>query len=376
MFETGATRAKRGQELAEWFVQRKGLWLSLFFGALGAWLAPEIGLPGGAFAGTMLATGLANLALGTLQDAPRGMQLLARVLLGLSIGVSVTDETIQAIARSLAPVSVTIVAVTLLGLVAAYAIHRTTRMRLPTALCAAAPGALPAMVALSEDLGGEAPVVATMHLIRLISVLLVVPTLATLAFAAPATVTPARVLAYGSGATTPFTPPVTIAILVALGVLAGLLGRRLKIPAGDLLLPMALGAVINPTWLHIATFPPELRLYSSWIIGLGVGASINLAVLRRFKPYALAGAMMTAFLILSGLALGWLLSAITEIDLLTAILGCSPGGATALIILSDELGADAQLVAAMHVTRMIILMVLLPVLIRGAARRLVVEPAI
>jgi hypothetical protein len=362
--------------LTGWFTERKGLWLSLFVGALGAWLAPEIGLPGGAFAGAMLATGLANLGLGTLQDAPRGMQLLARVFLGLSIGASVTSETVQAIARSLVPVSVMIVAVALMGLLAAWAISRYTGMRLPTALCAAAPGALPAMVALSEDLGGEAPVVATMHLIRLISVLLIVPTLAALAFTpVPATTLSAPVVATAATAS-PFSPIVAIAILSLLGVLVGLLGRRFKLPAGDLLGPMLLAAVINPAWLHIAAYPPELRLYASWIIGLGVGASISVAVLRRFKPYALAGVLMTAFLIISSLALGWLLSAITEIDLLTAILGCSPGGATALIILSGELGADAQLVAAMHVTRMVILLALLPVLIRGAARRLVVEPAI
>lgn len=357
-----------------WLIERKGLWLSLFFSALGVWLAPLLGVPGGAFTGAMLATGAANLVFGNLQDAPRCMQLLARVILGLSIGVSVTEETIQAIARSFLPVVIMIVAVTLLGLIAAWAISRYTSMSMPTALCGAAPGALPAMVALSEDLGGEAPVVATMHLIRLVSILLIVPTLATVAFPAPAAEAAAPILS-GPAMAMPFAPVVTIFILVALGAIAGLLGRKVKMPAGDLLAPMLLAAVVNPAWLHIQAFPPELRLYSNWIIGLGVGASITVAVLRRFKPFALAGTLMTAFLIINGLALGWLLSVLTEIDLLTAILGCSPGGATALIILSAELGADAQLVAAMHVTRMIILMVLLPVLIKGAARRLAVQTA-
>jgi membrane AbrB-like protein len=358
-----------------WFVARRGLWLSLFFGALGAWLGPLVGIPGGSFTGAMLATGLVNLRLGMLEDAPQWMLLLARVLLGLSIGVSVTDETIQTIARSLGPVSLMIVAVTLLGLVAGWAINRYTGMRLPTALCAAAPGALPAMVTLSEDLGGEAPVVATMHLIRLVSILLIVPTLATVAFPAgpPAGVASIAVSASAVESSTP--GAVSILILAALGVLAGVLGRRLKLPAGEMLAPMLLAAVVNPAWLHIGVYPAELRLFSNWIIGLGVGASISMVTLRRFRPYALAGTLMTAFLILSGLALGWLLTVLTDIDLLTAILGCSPGGATALITLSGELGADAQLVAAMHVTRMIILMVMLPVLIKGAARRLALQAA-
>jgi len=353
-----------------WLVRHKGLWLSLAFGALGAWLGPVINLPGGSFTGTMLATGLANLKLGTLEDAPVPMQLLARVLLGLSIGASVTDETVRTIAHSLAPVSLMIVAVAAAGVIAGRAMSRHTGMALPTALCAAAPGALGAMVTLSEDLGGEAPLVATMHLIRLVSTLVIVPMLATLALP----VASPLVGVAGSATVESALPPLlSIVLLVVAGIGAGLLGRRLKLPAGDMLVPMAVAAFVNPTWLHIQVFPSALRLYANWIIGLGVGASINRATLVRFRPYARAGTLMTAFLIISGLLMGALLSALTEIDLLTAVLGCAPGGATALISLSGELGADAQLVAAMHVTRMVILMVLLPVLIRAANARVPVH---
>jgi len=157
-----------------------------------------------------------------------------------------------------------------------------------------------------------------------------------------------------------------------LGMAGATIGTRLKMPAAEILAPMVLAAVVNPIWLHVATYPEALRQYANWIIRLGVGASIDLSTLRRFRPFAVAGALMTAFLIVRGFALGWLLSAITDIDLLTALLGCAPGGATAMIALSGELGADAQLVAAMHVTRLLILMILLPFLIRGAARRLTI----
>jgi membrane AbrB-like protein len=351
------------------FIRRKGLWLSLFFGALGAWLGPIVGIPGGAFTGAMIVSGLANLRLGTLQNAPAWMQLLARVLLGLSIGVSVTAETIAAVGRSLAPVSLMVVAVALVGVLAAWAINRRTGMKLPTALCAAAPGALPAMVALADDLGGEAPVVATMHLIRLVSILLIIPALVSTVLApnvaGAVVVAPVAVVEAA-----PALPPLLgVAILVAAGMAASVLAIRARIPAGDLLGPMVVAAVLNPAWLHVV-YPEGLRLVSNWILGLGVGASINTVTLRRFRPYALAGTLMTTFLIVSGLALGWLLTVMTDIDLLTAVIGCAPGGATGLIALAGELGADSQVVAAMHVSRMIILLAILPFIIRAAARRL------
>jgi uncharacterized protein len=351
-----------------------GIWLALAVGLVGVWAGRTFPIPGGAFTGVMLLVGGVNLWLGSLRDAPKWAQTAARSILGLSIGASVTNETVQAIARALVPVVVMIVAVTLVGIAAAWAISRYTRMRLPTALCGAAPGALPAMVTLSEDLGGESPVVATMHLIRLISILLIVPTLVTISFTPQEGVS--AVQAVSAATNSPLPPALGMALLLVPGLAAGFLARRLNMPAGDLLAPMFVAALINPTWLQIAAFPEGLRLFSHLIIGLGVGVSINAQVLRDFRPFAVAGLLMTAFLIVSGFGLGWLLSAITDVDLLTAVLGCAPGGATPLIILSGELGADAQLVAAMHVSRMLILMVLLPVLIRGAARRLSLQTAV
>lgn len=357
------------------FAKRRGLWLALGVGLVGTWAGRAFSLPGGSFTGAMVLTGIVSFWLGSLQDAPPWLQTLARALLGLSIGASVTNETVQAVARALAPVGLMVVAVTCLGILAAWTISRHTNMRLPTALCGASPGALPAMVTLSEDLGGESPVVATMHLIRLISILLIVPTLVTISIGSGQ---PPAAIAEQLAVTSPsfaIEPLARLAVLITLGLVVGFVARRINMPAGDLLAPMLVAAAINPTYLGVTDFPEGLRLFSHWIIGTGVGVSVDRATLRNFRPFALAGALMTAFLISSGFALGWILSLITEIDLLTAVIGCAPGGATALIILASELGADAQLVAAMHVTRMIILMVLLPVLIRGAARRLALRTA-
>lgn len=354
-------------------LKSKGLWLGLGVSLVGVWLGWRFNIPGGPFTGAMILTGLVNLWLGTLEDAPKALQTAARAVLGVSIGASVTRETIQAVARSLGPVVVMVVIVTLVGILAAWAISRYTKMGLPTALCGAAPGALPAMVALSEDLGGEAPLVATMHLVRLVSILLIVPTIVTASFTPQVPSLEEQAIAVAQAH--PLPEPVAWGLLVVLGVAAAWGARRLGIPSGDLLAPMAVAALLNPTWLKVTGFPEGLRLFSHWIIGLGVGASITMQVLKNFRPFALAGVLMTVFLIASGFTLGWLLSVIAEVDLLTAVLGCAPGGATPLIILAGELGADSQLVAAMHVSRMLILTVLLPVLIRGAANRLALREA-
>ncbi|NLD74006.1 MAG: AbrB family transcriptional regulator, partial [Chloroflexi bacterium] len=233
-------------------------------------------------------------------------------------------------------------------------------------LCGASPGALAAMVALADDLGGDPPVVASMHLVRLISVLLFMPAFVTAAFSSGAAAPAAAVAA----AAPPDLLTLRLVALVAMGLAVGFVAIRLKMPAAEILSGLIVAAVLNPAILHVPELPGSWRIFAQWIVGAGVGTMVTRESLRNFRPYALAGGAMTLGVIAAGLGLGWILAQVTSIDLVTAIMGCSPGGADTLIILAGELGADQQLVAAMHVSRLVILMLLLPIISRVATTRL------
>jgi len=223
------------------------------------------------------------------------------------------------------------------------------------------------MVALSEDLGGDPRVVASMHLVRLVTLLLFLPTFVSLTFGSPAEPT-------GSVASFASSQLWQAAVLLLCGLLLGLIMRRLGVPSGDLLGAIVAAALVNPLWLKLSGTPAAWQLLAQMILGAGVGASVTRDTLRCFKPYALGGLAMTVILITVGLMLGHLLHAITDLDLVTALLGTAPGGAATITVLADPLGADAELVAAMHVSRMLILIVLQPALVRvavwGEGRRL------
>ncbi len=307
------------------------------------------------------------------KEPPRWLGVAARITLGVTTGASVTMATVQAVARALLPVSLMIVTLMLIGLLVAWALNRWAHMPLPTALCGAAPGALAAMVSLADDLGGDAPSVASLHLVRLISVLLFMPFMATTFFVPNGSAAAALPI----DAMAPEARLLRLAALLAAGLVVGYLAEHYKVPAGDFLAGMIVAAALNPTVLHLADLPESWKLFAQWVVGAATGAAVTRETLKHFKPYAVAGGLMTAFLIATGLALGWLLSAISGLDLLTCMLGTSPGGATNLVILASELGADAQLVSAMHVSRIVIIMLLLPVLVRFAAKRLSArEPAV
>jgi len=339
---------------------------TLAVGALGVLAARALAVPGGAFTGAMLATAAASLLKVPVSEPPKGLKSTARIVLGITVGASVTSDTISAVASALLPVAIMVVTLVALSLLVAWALTRWTRMDPATALCSSSPGALAAMVALADDLGGDAPVVASMHLVRLVSVLLFVPAFVTAAFARGAAVPVPVAVA----AAEPEMMALRLGLLLVAGLAIGFLAVRLKMPAAELLGGMIAAALLNPLLLHIPVLPATWRTFAQWIVGAGVGATVTRRTLHDFRPYAGAGALMMAFMIASGLGLGWTLSRVSGLDLVTCIVGCAPGGADTMIILAGELGADPQLVTAMHVSRMVILTVLLPVITRTATRRL------
>jgi membrane AbrB-like protein len=283
----------------------------------------------------------------------------------MMIGMSVTPDTLRAVGQALLPVSVMVLAMMVLAVVVAWALHRWGHMDLPTALCGASPGNLSAIVTLAQELGGDPVAVATLHLVRMVSVVLFVPAFVRLAFAGGGIVAASASTATAAGDTLLLYGQLAVLLAVGLAVV-GLLSRlKVRFPAADLLFGMVLTGLANPLWLHVAQLPVSWRMSAQLIIGVGIGATVTREALRNFRPFAVAGALMTTFLIISGLALGWFLALISDVDLVTCIVGCAPGGADTMIIMASDLGADMQLVAAMHVARMVLLMVLLPGMVRA-----------
>ena len=332
--------------------------LTLLIGAAGVALGQVLRIPGGAFTGAMLATAIANLLNGPVAASPPWLRSAARIILGLTIGASVTTDTLHAVAGALLPVSIMVIFMMALGLITGWAINRLARMPLPTALCGAAPGALAAMVSLAEELEGDSPVVASMQLFRLISVILFMPPFISATFGGATSAAPLP-----DGATAQ-APAVGLAAVLAVGLIAGTLAARYKVPAGELLAGMTVAAILNPLWLNVPELPATWQLFARWVVGTGVGATVTRSTLRTFKPYALVGGLMTVSLIAAGLGLGWFLAQVSSLDLITCVVGCAPGGAETMIIIAGEMGADVRLVTAMHVSRLVLLMALLPTFIR------------
>ena len=98
-------------------------------------------------------------------------------------------------------------------------------------------------------------------------------------------------------------------------------------------------------------------------------STIDPAVLRRIRdllPWVLG---FIALLTVMSAGLGWVLAAVTGIDLLTAILATSPGGMDGAMIAALDTGANVPLVLAVQISRLLLMVIAGPLVVKRLAGR-------
>lgn len=145
---------------------------------VGALVFEQLNIPAGALLGSMVGVAALNLGMSSSVNVPAGASFAAYVVLGWSIGQGVTRTTIGSIADSFLPIVSTVVVLLLVGGLLAWALVSWGGFDAVTAYLAASPGALSHMVALSKETGANSLVVVTVHTVRMITVLVAAPLIA------------------------------------------------------------------------------------------------------------------------------------------------------------------------------------------------------
>ena len=343
----------------------------LTVGAIGGLAAQGIGVPAGMVVGALLASGLYRLAGGDAGPWRGRYGQVGRLLLGTVVGAAFGPDVIAPLKAALLPMIALIAVIVSAGLGLGWTLSRFTHLDATTALISAVPGGLPAMAAMAEDVDADATVVAAIHFSRLVVILMAVPALVPLLAASS---TDATVVV-------PLDEPVglwpTVAALT-IGLIGGLLALRGGVLSGDLIGPILTVGGVNLLGAGLGPLAEGFRQAAMLFIGTAVGAQVSHDSLRRLRQVALPAAVVIAAIITLGLLLGWGLSRVTPLDLTTALLSSVPGGASTMSVVAHDLGGDMRLVAALHLTRQLVVFILLPSalghLLRNKHRRKVVPP--
>jgi hypothetical protein len=145
--------------------------------------------------------------------------------------------------------------------------------------------------------------------------------------------------------------------------LGGFIGYKLKLPAGTFIGAMVASAIYNIITAG-GYIPIEMRLGAQVVIGAYIGLSFSRESLGQIRDMIGPIIVMVIGLFMASILLGLFVSKVTGVDLVTAMLGSSPGGLTEMSIIADSYDADVSKVVIMHLMRLIGVVVILPALIK------------
>lgn len=311
----------------------------------------------GLFLGPMLA-GIACGLLGVRVRVHRHAFRFGQGCVGVLVAHSMTWAVFQTLAQHGYPMfGITALTLALSALVGLGAL-RFSGLSRATAAWGTAPGAASAMVAMSEDYGADARVVATMQYVRVVCVVIVGALVSHLLGAQSPS---SGVASMGQAVS-------LIDMALSLGVILVGVAAGTRLPAGALLVPLLLGAGLQLSGASTIGLP-------GWLYSLGyalIGCYIGLRFDRRTVSYVwrqLPTMVLSAtVLILLCAGCAWVLAMLMGVDFLSMYLATSPGGLDAMAILAVETHADTGFVLACQTLRLFSVVLISVVIARKAVR--------
>jgi uncharacterized protein len=137
----------------------------------GAALATLLKLPAAPLLGAMIGVGVVKLSSGLTFEIPTVGRWIVYCAVGWLLGQTVTKAAMVALKSHAVAILVCVVLFLIFGLALAWALWRFTDLDAYTALLATAPGGIAQMGALSAEAKVNAPLVLSVHVLRITSVI-------------------------------------------------------------------------------------------------------------------------------------------------------------------------------------------------------------
>ncbi len=314
------------------------------------------------FAALLVGLAVALLLPRNRTAVPRPAFIAAQATLGTMLGTYLESSSLSALAGDWLPVAVVSVGTLVLSVAAGIVLTRTTEVDAPTGTLGMVAGGASGIVAMADELGADARLVAFMQYLRVLVVVLSIPVVVALGFPAA-----------GSGAGPADGPLLAGAsdwlLTVAVAVVGAWAGRLTRLPAATLLGPLLLAGTIALIWPDALSVPPLAREVAFALIGLEVGLRFTAETLRAMGRLLVP--VVVAILALMGgsflFALG--LTATTSASLLESYLATTPGGLYAVLAVAFGAGADTTFVVAVQTLRLLSLVILAPLVVRWVVGR-------
>jgi membrane AbrB-like protein len=330
--------------------------------ALLAALFEVIGLPAALLLGPMIAGIIVGSNGGKIRPL-RLPVLAAQTIVGCLVARAITTDAVVTFLKDWPLFLTVVIAIVAMSTGLGWLMTRWQVLPGTTAVWGTAPGGASVMMVMSGSFGADPRLVAFMQYLRVVLVAAVASLVARFWLGAPDAVAPDLV----------WFPHIQWQDFVGtllIAAIGGCIAVGLRIPAGTMLVPLTIGAVVEGFGLVTITLPPWLLAISyaflGWSVGLGFTREILLHASRALPQVLLAVLSMIAacgvFALLLVYAAG--------IDPMTAYLATSPGGMDSVAIIGASSKADLSFVMALQTLRLVIVILCGPPLAKFIAQRI------
>jgi membrane AbrB-like protein len=317
-----------------------------------------LNLPAALFLGSMAAAAVLAVANTGLHVPPRlfvGAQAVLGCMIARAFPLSIFTKVAHDWPIFLGGVLSVIAASAFLG----WLLTRWQVLPGSTAIWGTSPGAATAMTLMAESYGADIRLVALMQYLRVV-VVAVLATIVARLYSTSASGPVPHVDWFPHIDWLPFAATAAVIIVCAIA------GSLLRIPAGPLLAPMVVAAVLQDAGIVRIELPPWLLALAYLLVGWSIGSRFDRPILAHAaKTLPRLMASILCLVAVCGVFAA-LLVPLAGVDLLTAYLATSPGGADSVAIIAASTHVDVPFVLTMQTLRFLLVMLTGP----GIARLL------
>ena len=328
-------------------------------GAVGAGIGWLLNAPIYMLLGPAVLVSLAGLAGGRM-GVSLPLRNICFVVIGLSVGAGFDQNAVDAMLRwPLAFVGMAVLVWAMLVL-SRWLLARFFGFDRRAALLASAPGHLSFVLAMAADGGDNVVRISTTQSVRLLSLTLVVPFVAlAMGVDLGGSIVPDGTVMGG----------VTLLVMSALSVGAGVLLGRIRVPAPMLIGPMLVSSLAHVTGLAPGVLPLWLVMPAYVVLGALIGTRFSGVRLDDLTKGLAAGLAVTCLAV--GLALLGAIPVAMALGMPLAhiLVAFAPGGFETMIAMGSVLGISPGFVAACHMMRLFILSAVLPLMLARSTPR-------
>lgn len=324
-------------------------------GFLGGYVAALVNWPLPWVVGSLVGVMLTRCAGWMVTDIPYGRRA-GQWLVATGLGLYFTRDVLALLsghALAIVACGMTTLVLSLLGM----SIFRRGGNDPVTSYFASMPGGASEMISLAVRHGAGSPErVAAAQSLRIMLVVLVIPPL----------------FSFGGTAVERLALPVDwsyLVLLLVLGAGTGAVLARLKMPIPWMLGPLLMCCLLTASLdLHMG-LPPGLGELGQWLIGCSIGCYFDRAFFRSAPAFLLRVLIFTLLMMGGAMGVAWLMTRLTDLSVVSVILGMMPGGITELSLTAQALNESVALVIAIQLVRFLIVVLFADVLFRMCVRR-------